>query len=114
LPNGFTGDEACTLMRYAGLSPACRSVGIYGYDAVADPGNIAAMQVAQMIWYFLEGRSRGSREAVIHDKEAFNEFHIAFAEVDTTFLQSKRTGRWWMQLPDKQFIACSYNDYLLA
>src|SRR5690606_38980048 len=34
LPNGFTGDEACTLMRYAGLSPAGRSVGIYGYDAV--------------------------------------------------------------------------------
>ncbi|MBD0279751.1 MAG: arginase, partial [Flavisolibacter sp.] len=28
--------------------------------------------------------------------------------------QSKRTGRWWMQLPDKQYIACSHNDYLQA
>jgi formiminoglutamase len=39
---------------------------------------------------------------------------MAFAEVDTTFIQSKKTGRWWMQLPDKRFIACSYKDYLLA
>jgi hypothetical protein len=39
---------------------------------------------------------------------------MAFAEVETVFLQSKKTGRWWMQLPDKKFIACSYKDYLLA
>lgn len=113
-PNGFTGDEACALLRYAGLSPATTSLGIYNYDASRDAGALTARQIAQMLWYFLEGRSRGSREAAIHDKEAFNEFHIAFGEVETTFLQSKRTGRWWMQLPDSQFIACSYNDYLLA
>ena len=45
---------------------------------------------------------------------SFNQFHIAFGDIETTFLQSKRTGRWWMQLPDQQFIACSYNDYILA
>jgi len=113
-PNGFTGDEACALMRYAGLSPQMTSVGIYGYSADADHDNIAAKQVSQMIWYFIEGRSRGNREARITDKESFNEFHIAFAEIATTFLQSKFTGRWWMQLPDQQFIACSYSDYILA
>ena len=30
------------------------------------------------------------------------------------FLQSKKTGRWWMQMPDKRFIACSANDYMIA
>jgi hypothetical protein len=113
-PNGFTGDEACALMRYAGLSTATSSVGIYGYNAGKDQDNITARQVSQMLWYFVEGRSKGTREARIQDKEAFNEYHTAFAEVATTFLQSKRTGRWWMQLPDQQFIACSYNDYILA
>jgi hypothetical protein len=34
--------------------------------------------------------------------------------VDTLFLQSRNTGRWWMQLPDKSFIPCSYSDYLAA
>lgn len=114
LPNGFTGDEACALMRYAGMSPITSSVGIYGYSASADREGLTAKQVAQMLWYFLEGRNRGTREARISDKDSFNEFHIAFAEVSTTFLQSKRTGRWWMQLPDMQFIACSYADYMLA
>ncbi|MEP7257291.1 MAG: formimidoylglutamase [Flavitalea sp.] len=113
-PNGFTGDEACAMMRFAGLSPTANSVGIYGYDPEKDKDHITAKQISQMLWYFVDGRSKGKREAGIQDKEAFNEFHIAFAEVATTFLQSKRTGRWWMQLPDQRFIACSYNDYILA
>jgi arginase family enzyme len=113
-PNGFTGDEACSLMRYAGMGHNNCSVGIYGYDAAQDPLHITARQISQMLWYYLEGKSRGVREAVIHDRDGFNEYHTAFAEVATTFLQSKRTGRWWMQLPDQQYIACSYNDYLLA
>lgn len=112
-PNGFTGDEACALMRFAGMSAAA-SVGIYGYQSDADVNNLTAKQVAQMTWYYIEGKSRATREAAIQDKEFFNEFHLAFAEIETTFLQSKRTGRWWMQLPDKQFIACSYNDYIQA
>ncbi|MEO8584477.1 MAG: formimidoylglutamase [Flavitalea sp.] len=114
LPNGFTGDEACALMRYAGMSAVTSSVGIYGYEVDKDQDHLTAKQVSQMLWYFLEGRSRGNREARMHEKEGFNEFHTAFAEVATTFLQSKRTGRWWMQLPDQQYIPCSYNDYIQA
>jgi len=53
-------------------------------------------------------------KATLDEKDSFNEFHMAFAEVETVFLQSKKTGRWWMQLPDNKYIACSYQDYLLA
>jgi arginase family enzyme len=113
-PNGLNGEEACTLMQYAGMSSNMQSVGIYGYRPEKDVEQLTAKQISQMLWYFMDGRSRGSREAVIDERESFNEFHTAFAEVETTFLQSKKTGRWWMQLPDKQFIACSYKDYLLA
>jgi len=113
-PNGFTGEEACQLMRFAGMSPMISSIGIYGYHPQHDRDELTARQISHMIWYILDGRSRGTREASLDEKDSFNEFHMAFAEVETVFLQSKKTGRWWMQLPDKQFIACSYKDYLLA
>lgn len=113
-PNGFNGEEACVLMRYAGMSPNVNTIGIYGYDTRSDRDELTAKQISHMIWYLLDGRSRGRREAQLDEKDSFTEYHTAFAEVETTFLQSKKTGRWWMQLPDKKFIACSYKDYLLA
>lgn len=113
-PNGLSGEESCLLMRYAGMSPNVDSIGIYGYNAEQDKDELTAKQIAHMLWYVLDGRSRGRREAELNETDSFSEYHTAFAEVATTFLHSKKTGRWWMQLPDKRFIACSYKDYLLA
>ncbi len=113
-PNGFTGEEACNLLRYAGLSALISTVGIYGYRPEEDEKNLTALQIAQMIWYFIDGKSRSKQEAELQDRNNFNEYHTAFAEVDTLFLQSRKTGRWWMQLPNKKMIACSYNDYVFA
>jgi hypothetical protein len=113
-PNGFDGEEACSLMRYAGLSAQLQSMGIYGYNPEHDHNAMTAKQISNMLWYFLDGRSRAKNEASLHERESFNEYHIAFAEIGTVFLQSKKTGRWWMQLPDKKFIACSYKDYMSA
>ena len=113
-PNGLSGEEACVLMQYAGMSPNMRSVGIYNYRPERDVEHLTAKQISQMLWYFMDGFSRNKREAKLEERELFNEFHTVFSDVDTIFLQSKKTGRWWMQLPDKQFIACSYKDYLVA
>jgi arginase family enzyme len=113
-PNGFSGEEACILLRYAGMSPNVNTIGIYGYNPEHDKDDLTAKQISHMIWYIFDGRSRGKREAKLDEKDSFNEYHMAFAEVETMFLQSKKTGRWWMQLPNKSFIACSYKDYLLA
>ena len=113
-PNGLSGEEVCILMQYAGMSPNMRSIGIYNYRPERDVENLTAKQISQMLWYFMDGFSRNKREAKLEERESFNEFHTVFSDVDTVFLQSKKTGRWWMQLPDKQFIACSYKDYLVA
>lgn len=113
-PNGFTGEEACMLTRYAGLSSQLGSLGIYGYRPENDTNELTARQISQMLWYFVDGKSRNKQEAPLSDRSQFNEFHTAFAEVDTLFLQSKKTGRWWMGLPDGKLIPCSYNDYMLA
>lgn len=113
-PNGFTGEEACILARYAGMSTRMDTLGIYGYRPENDVNELTALQIAQMIWYFIDGKSRSKQEASFEDRHHFNEFHIGFTEADTTFLQSKKTGRWWMQLPDMKMIPCSYNDYVSA
>lgn len=113
-PNGFTGEEACMLMQYAGMSANVNTIGIYGYTQKHDRYDLTAKQVSHMLWYFLDGILKGKEEAMLSDTDNFNEFKIAFAEVETTFLQSKKTGRWWMQLPDDHFIACSHKDYITA
>jgi len=113
-PNGLTGVEACMLTRYAGFSSKLNSVGIYGYKPYEDVEEMTAKQISQMVWYFIDGKNRCKQEAALTNREFFNEYHTVFAEVETVFLQSKKTSRWWMQMPDKRFTACSYNDYLSA
>lgn len=113
-PNGFSGEESCLLARYAGMSSRLSSFGIYGYRPEKDKENLTARQISQMIWYFMDGRAVKNKEALLEHRDAFWEFHIAFSDIDTVFLKSKKTGRWWMQLPDREFVPCAYNDYLLA
>ena len=113
-PNGFNGEEACTLMQYAGMSTNCDTVGIYGYIAEQDEHALTAKQISHMLWYYMDGIYKGKQEADLDNRSEFNEFTMAFAEVETVFLQSKRTGRWWMQMPDEKFIACSHFDYMIA
>lgn len=113
-PNGFNGEEACTLMQYAGMSAHASTIGLYGYATEHDVHGLTAKQLSHMLWYLMDGVYKGKREAAFENKDAFNEFTMAFAEVETVFLQSKHTGRWWMQLPDSSFIACSKSDYMAA
>jgi hypothetical protein len=96
------------------MSSRLSTFGIYGYRPEKDRENLTARQISQMIWYFLDGRSVKNKEAQLENRDSFWEFHIAFSDIDTVFLKSKKTGRWWMQLPDREFVPCAYNDYLLA
>lgn len=113
-PNGLTGIEACILTRFAGMSNQLNSFGIYGYRPKDDQDELTAKQISQMIWYFIDGKHRSKQEPALNERNNFNEYHTVFAEVDTTFLQSKRTDRWWMQMPDKNFVPCSAADYYRA
>lgn len=113
-PNGLTGEEACLLTRYAGMSEALTSIGIYGYDDNDDTHGMTARLISQMIWYFVDGCLVRKTEAKLTEREEFIVFNVTFTDNDTTFLKSKRTNRWWMKLPDQSFVPCSYNDYLVA
>ncbi len=113
-PNGFNGEEACVLMQYAGMSWKTSSIGLFGYQAELDRNNMTATQIAQMIWYIIDGVQKGKKEAPLTNSDRFKEFHIAFSDIETNFLQSKSTGRWWMQMHNNDWAPCSYKDYLVA
>lgn len=115
-PNGLGGDEACALSRYAGMSGRLSTYGIYGYRPEKDKDFLTARQIAQMLWYFVDGCSVKNKEALLNERDAFYEFNIVCGDIDTVFLKSKKTGRWWMQLPGKgkDFVPCTYNDYVTA
>lgn len=113
-PNGFNGEEACTLLKYAGMSAKMSSVGIYGYNKNQDPFNNLAKQVSQMLWYYIDGMYHGKLESDLKNADMFIEYHITFGAIDTTFMQSRKTGRWWMRMPEDKFIPCSYNDFIQA
>jgi formiminoglutamase len=112
-PNGFTGPEACKILQYAGMSHTNQVAGIFNF-AGNDVQGMTAMQIAHMVWYYMDGMQKQRHETSLEDRSGYNEFNTLCAEVDTLFLQSRNTGRWWMQMPDKSFIPCSYSDYLAA
>ncbi len=113
-PNGFSGEEACTLLQYAGMSTTVNTIGLYGYLPQQDEYSLTAKQMSHMLWYLMDGISKGKQEAPLAERDSFNEYRMAFTEIQTTFLQSKKTGRWWMEAPDGRMIACSHFDYLSA
>ncbi|MCS7004432.1 MAG: arginase family protein [Cytophagales bacterium] len=120
-PFGLTGDEACQICWYAGMSEMLTSIGIYGYSAEHDNAlRRGAHVVASMIWYFLEGFTY-RRE--IHPFKS--NFYIRYivpipnTSLEITFYKSKITHKWWIEtsIPSvvpynrKKVIPCSYQDY---
>lgn len=120
-PNGFYSEEACQLMRYAGLSEKLTSVGLYQYNPAYDHRQQTAQLIAQMIWYFVDGfYARKNDNPILHE-ENFIKFIVDLHEsnMEMIFYKSKISDRWWMQVQDegsgkKQIVPCSYSDYKKA
>ena len=122
-PNGFTAEEACAIVRYAGLSDRLTSFGLYGYNPSFDQQELTAKVIAQMIWYFLQGVDQRKKDYPVVNENDFNKYIVSSKETgyDITFLKSKKSDRWWIQIPDnhvkfksQQLVPCSYRDYETA
>ncbi len=125
-PNGLYGEEACQIMRYAGMSDKLSSVGIYELNPSFDNRGQTAHLAAQMIWYFLEGFSNRKNDIPDLSGKDYMKYRVAIKapEHELVFYKSLKTDRWWMEVPFKvdsklkferhHLVACSYDDYLLA
>ncbi|HTB31274.1 MAG TPA: formimidoylglutamase [Bacteroidia bacterium] len=125
-PNGLYGEEACQIMRYAGMSDKLSSVGIYELNPLFDNRGQTAHLAAQMIWYFLEGFSNRKNDFPVVAGKDYMKYRVAIKapEHEIVFYKSLKTDRWWMEVPFKvddksrferhHLVPCSYEDYLLA
>jgi formiminoglutamase len=125
-PNGFYGEEACAISRYAGLSDKMTSFGLYEYDEVADKGGRGAALVGQMLWYFAWGMANRKGDYPFTDREENIKYTVTIenGQYDIVFYKSPRSDRWWMEVPypskrgqqyERHFmIPCSYGDYTMA
>ena len=125
LPNGLFGDEACQLARYAGMSDKCSSIGFYEFNPTFDPMEQTAMLVSQMIWCFIDGYYNRKNDAPLIPKSAYIIYRTQLEneEHELVFVKSKKSDRWWMQVPyfgtksvNERFylVPCRYEDYQLA
>ncbi|PCJ63171.1 MAG: hypothetical protein COA58_16405 [Bacteroidetes bacterium] len=120
-PNGLTGEEACQISRYAGVSDSTKCFGIFEYYPENDKNHLTAKTIAQLLWYFLDGFvGRANDAPQLHDEFVKYRCDINDNQPPILFLKSKRTNRWWMQIEHptnpsedklKLTFPCSYLDY---
>ncbi|MFD1629328.1 formimidoylglutamase [Pseudopedobacter beijingensis] len=124
-PNGFYGEEACQICRYAGYSDKLNSIGFYEFNPACDKNGQTAMLLAQMIWCFLDGFYNRKSDFPMQPKTDYVIYKTTLQENEheLVFIKSKKTDRWWMQVPYPSagsknerfhFIPCLYEDYQIA
>jgi len=125
-PNGFTGEEACQLARYAGMSDKLSSIGFYEFNPSIKDGGMTAHLMAQIIWYFIDGFYNRKKDFPACNKSDYVKYTVAIDEgnQEIVFYKSPKSDRWWMEVPyaaglTKKYerhlmLPCNYEDYLTA
>ena len=125
-PNGFNGEEACAIARYAGLSDKLSSIGFYEYNPTLDSKGQSAFLVSEMIWYFIEGFYNRKGDVLHKKNKDFLKYTVATnTEIEEIiFYKNLVSERWWLDIPypesklskyrRHQLVPCSYSDYQKA
>lgn len=122
-PNGLDGKEICAIARYAGISNKVSSFGIFEYMPSLDD-TATSMLIAQSIWYFIEGVNYRVLDDDFSQQNSFQRFTVLVEEDELFFLKSKKSGRWWIEIPFLQnvnnklkrhtLLPCMHEDYVAA
>lgn len=125
-PNGFYGEQACQITRYAGLSDKLTSIGFYEINPEYDFNGQTAHSVAQMIWYFIDGINNRKKDFPIGSRKSYFKYTVNINEGknEIIFYKSDKSERWWMDVPYPShekikyerhlLVPCSYSDYETA
>ncbi len=124
-PNGFYGEDACRICRYAGMNDKLSSIGFYEFNPAFDQNGQTALLLAQMVWYFIEGFYNRKKEFPMLPKSQYITYraNLKDGSHELVFVKSKKSDRWWMQVPYPRglsknerhhLVPCRYEDYQLA
>jgi len=124
-PNGLYAEEACQIIRYAGLSNRISSGLLSGWKSNFND-SITPQLIAQLIWHFLEGLSNRIPDGKIGNEIEYTVYKVSSTEVEEelVFFKNNRNGRWWMNVPSHNrshgkpiryhMVPCNYDDYQQA
>ena len=122
-PNGFDGREICAIARYAGISNKVSSFGVYELKNFKESKS-AAMLIAQIFWYFIEGFNFRVSDDDFNNESLYTVYRVPIEDQILLFKKSNKTGRWWIELPfisnvnnklkRQTLLPCTYGDYLSA
>ena len=115
-PNGFYGEEACQIIRYAGMSDKLTSIGFYEVNPDLDRNGQTAHLVAQMIWYFIDGFYNRSQDFPFKNEDDYFIYRVTITDhkEELTFFKSKKTDRWWMEIPLQSELKIKYQRHYLV
>lgn len=124
-PNGLFGQEACQISRYAGMNDKLSSIGFYEFNPDLDNRNQTGMLLAQMIWYFIDGFYARKSDMPFIPRSSYITYRATLENEDheLVFIKSKKSDRWWMQVPyfgsrsvnERYYLVpCRYDDYQTA
>lgn len=125
-PNGFSGEELCQMTRFAGMSDKLSVIGFFEHNPLLDNNHQSSLLVAQAIWYLIDGFYGRKKELLSANKDQFIKYFVSIQNgaYDIVFYKSKKSDRWWMEVPypqDKKdryerhyLVPCSYKDYEVA
>ena len=124
-PNGLYGEEACQICRYAGMNDKLSSIGFYEFNPAFDTNGSTAMLLAQMIWCFTDGFYNRKKDLPLQPKSQYLTYRASIKDgsYELIFVKSKKTDRWWLQVPypaadskNERFhlVPCQYDDYQVA
>ncbi|OUJ73668.1 formimidoylglutamase [Hymenobacter crusticola] len=117
-PFGLTGEEAAQLAWYAGHSDQLSSFGLYGYRPDHDDHGLAAMTLATMLWYFIEGFYHRSKDKDFQSPH-FTRYLVSLSDTPETvvFYKANYGEKWWVEVESmanstlKRLVPCTYEEY---
>lgn len=124
LPHGFYGEDACKVMRYAGISDKLSVACLFSHNQIESDQSINLK--AQLIWHLLDGIHNRRKDYPIGSKDKHIKYRVNIDDFkdEVIFHKSPVSGRWWMEVPQPEksgnrfsrhlLVPCNYDDYLNA
>lgn len=115
-PHGFYGEDACRIMRYAGISDKLSACGVFNYSNDCASEFMSANLVAQMIWYFIEGFNQRKGDYPVCTKKNYIKYRVNIDDFkdEILFYKSDKSGRWWIEIPYPNSDRSKFQRHLLV
>lgn len=127
-PHGLYGEQLCRLARFAGMSDKTSTFGLFEFNPSYDNHGQTAHMLAHALWYFIEGVHNRKQDFPYKDTENYRKVTVPVIDhnqsEDIVFFKSKKSDRWWIQVPctDDQLsrfkqhllVPCLVDDYVEA